>query len=356
MVVEDGVEGRASQSRSQPQWILVAVSIGLGFAVGTLVTTDADPIEEVPTTETSVVDEPAAPESAGISAVIPGFSDALVAVGGGVGAGVEVWHWPSDGPLETRGLTDGENVRFDATGQFVALTEPIPGLPGFLLSMGRFNSIRAVRSGVTSFAWHDSRSGEVAYTTEDEGRWQLHRAARTLVPETVLDGRFEKGSVIAWGEWGYAIQIEDDQVALINGEGEFKDFEAGQAYASHETGWVFMTDEDLKIVSAGGGVRRFMPFPSQFDPISAASFSPDGSRVAMAGRFGIVVLDRDSEELIELSPAFPADWAAWSSDSRFVLAPAQSGVYVHDLESRETHQVLTGRSVGAASVFPAGVS
>ncbi len=356
MVVEDGIEERSSEPRSRPLWILVVVSVGLGFAMGTLVTADPDPEEEVPTTETSVVDEPVVPESAGVSAVIPGFPDAIVAVGGGVGAGVEVWHWRSDEPLVTRGTTDGEDVRFDVTGQFVALTEPIPGLPGFLLSMGRFNSIRAVRSGVTSFAWHDSRSGEVAYTTEDGGRWQLHRAARTLVPQTVLDGRFETGSVVAWGEWGYAIQVEDDQLALVNGEGEFKDFESGKAYASHESGWVFMTDADLKIVSAGGGVHRFMALPDQLGPISAASFSPDASKVAMAGRFGVVVLDRETEELIDLSPSFPAEWVTWSSDSRFVLAPAQSGVYVHDLESGETHQVLTGRSVVAASVFPAGVS
>lgn len=356
MVVEDGVEKRSSQPRSRPKWILVVVSVGLGFAMGTLVTTEADPIDEVTTTATTVTSEPLAPEAAGVSAVIPGFPDALVAVGGGAGAGVEVWHWPSDGPLVTRGLTDGEDVRFDATGQFVAVTEPIPGLQGNLLSMGRFNAIRAVRSGVTSFAWHDSRSGEVAYTTEDEGRWQLYRAARTLVPQIVLDGRFERGSVIAWGEWGYAIQIEDEQVALVNGEGEFKDFEAGKAYASHESGWVFMTDQDLKIVSAGGGVRRLMPLPDPLDPISAASFAPDTSKVAMAGRFGVVVLDREGEELIELSPGFPADWVTWSSDSRFVLAPAQSGVYVHDLESGETHQVLTGRSVDAASVFPSAAS
>lgn len=356
MVTEDGVEERSSQPRSRPQWILVVVSVGLGFAMGTLVTTEADPIEEVPTTETSVADEPVAPESAGISAVIPGFPDSMVAVGGGVGAGVEVWHWPADGPLITRGMTDGEDVRFDATGQFVAVTESIPGLQGDLLSMGRFNRILAVRSGVTSFAWHDTRSGEVAYTTEDDGRWQLYRAARTLVPQIVLDGRFESGSVIAWGEWGYVIQIEEDQVALMNRDGEFKDLEAGRAYASHESGWVFMTDQDLKFVSAGGGVRRIMPLPDRLDPISTASFSPDASMVAMAGRFGVVVLDRDTEEFVELSPAFPAEWITWSSDSRFVLAPAQSGVFVHDLESGETHHVLSGRSVVAASVFPAGVS
>lgn len=355
MVVEDGVEESSSRPRSRPQWILVGVSVGLGFAMGTLVTSNPEPGAEVPTTETSVVEEPATPESAGISAVIPGFPDALVAVGG-VGAGLQVWHWPWEGPLVTRGFTDGEDVRFDATGQFVAVTEPIPGLEGYLLSIGRFNAIRAVRSGVTSFAWHDSRSGEVAYTTEGDGRWQLYRAARTLVPQIVLDGRFETGAVIARGEWGYAIQIEDDQVALINGEGEFKDFEAGRAYASHESGWVFMVDQDLKVVSAGGGVRRLMPLPADLDPISAASFAPDASMVAMAGRFGVVVLDIETEELVDLSPAFPADWVTWSSDSRFVLAPAQSGVYVHDLESGETHHVLSGRSVAVASVFPAGVS
>ncbi|MFP4074193.1 MAG: hypothetical protein ACLFVZ_09160 [Actinomycetota bacterium] len=356
MVVEDGVEETRPPRRPRPHWILVAVGLGLGFTMGTLVTTGPDLGEEATTTQTSVAEQLSSPDSAGISSVVPDFPDALVAVGGGVGAGVEVWHWPSDGPLVTGGLTDGEGVRFDATGQFVAVTEPIPGLQGYLLSMGRFNRIMPVRSGVTSFAWHDSRSGEVAFTTEDEGRWQLYRAARTLVPQIVLDGRFETGSVIAWGEWGYAIQIEDEQVALVNAEGEFKDFEEGEAYASHESGWVFMTDQDLKIVSAGGGVRRLIPLPDRLDPISAASFSPDASKVVMAGRFGVVVLDRDTEELIELSPAIPGDWITWSSDSRFVLAPAQSGIYVHDLKTGDTHHVLTGRSVAAASVFPSGVS
>lgn len=357
MVVEDGVEEKVPPRRSRSQWMIAAVSLAFGFAMGTLVTTGVEQTEEeAQPTDTVPVVEEVSPESAGVSAAIEDFPDAMVGVGGGSGAGLEVWHWPSDGPLATRGMTDGANVRFDATGQFVALTEAIPDLPGSMLSMGRFNAIRAVQSGVTSFAWHDSRSGEMAYTTEQDGSWQLYQASRTLIPELVIEDRFRGGSVVGWGDWGYAIQTVDDGVALVNENGEFKDFEEGVAFASHELGWIFMTDGDLKLVSAGGGVERLMPLGDELDPPSAASFSPDRSHVAVAGRTGVAVLDIDDRELRELSPRFPAEWVAWSSDSRFVMVPAQSGIYVHDLESGTAHHLLAGRSVVAASAFPAGAS
>lgn len=357
MVIEDGVEEKVPPRRSRSQWVIAAVSLAFGFAMGTLVTTGPEQAEEdAQPTDTVPVVEEASPESAGVSATIEDFPDAIVGVGGGAGAGLEVWHWPFDGPLATRGVTDGADVRFDVTGQFVALTESIPDLPGSLLSMGRFNAIRAVQSGVTSFAWHDSRSGEMAYTTERGGSWQLYKASRTLIPELVIEDRFDGGSVVGWGEWGYAIQTGDDRVALVNGEGEFKDLEEGTAFASHEQGWVFMSDGDLKVVSAGGGVERLMPLGDELGPLSAASFSPDRSQVAIAGRFGVAVLGIDERELRELSPRFPADWVAWSSDSRFVIVPAQSGIHVHDLESGTAHHLLAGRSVVAASAFPAGAS
>lgn len=356
MVVEDGVEETATRNRSWSAWVMVVVAFGVGLALGTLI---ALPTESPVTVETTQPVSTAASRpqpAAGIASVVSDFPDALVGVGGGVGSGLEVWHWPSDSALVTRGITDGLDVSFDATGQFIAVTEPVPDLSGVLLSMGRFGSIRAVRSGVTSFAWHDSRSGEMAFTTEERGSWQLYRASRTLVAQLVLEDRFQGGSVVAWGEWGYAIQAGEDQVALVNRDGELRDLEAGRAFASHETGWVFMTDDDLKLVSAGGGVRRLKPVDDELNPISAAAFSPDATRIAMTGRFGVVVLSVDDNELTALSPRFPGGWVAWSSDSRFVIAPAQTGVYIHDLESGDSFNVLAGRGVQAASAFPAGVS
>lgn len=362
MVVEDGVDERSPQSRGRSLWLLVAVSFGLGVVVGVLATAPLEPTASpeptatVPTGDTTPSPDPASGDTGGIASVIPTFPDAIVAVGDGVGGGLQHLLWPPDEALVVRGMTEGGDVRFDATGQFIAMTESIPDLPGVLLSMGRFSAIRPVRSEVTSFAWHDSRSGEMAYTTEQEGGWQLHRAARTLAPSLVLEDRFRGGSIAAWGDWGYAIQAGEDEVALVNADGAFKDLEPGRALTSHESGWVFIADDDFKLVSSGGGVRRLMPLEDDRDAIVAAEFSPDATKVAIAGRSGVAVLNIADSELRDLSPDFPAQWVAWSSDSRYVIAPARSGMFIHDLESGRARHVLAGRSVIVATVFPAAAS
>jgi hypothetical protein len=286
----------------------------------------------------------------GVSGAVPGFPDALVAVGAGIGSGHDHLLWPVGGPLVTRSLTGGSDLKLDAKGQFVALSQAVPDVPGALLSMGRFNRMRSVATGVTSYEWHDSESGELAYTIQEDDGWKLYRLAGYFNPSVVAQTTDEGGRVAAWGQWGYAIQLPRARVQLLTGVGEPKDTETGVVLASHGSGWILVQDEGLELVSAGGGVRRLEPAEVPAE-ILAAAFSPDGSMVALIGRSGVVVFDLDDPEEIFTGPGFAGSWVAWSTDSRFVVGPARRGVFIHDLEEEASHNVLVDHIVLDAQVI-----
>ena len=203
MVVEDGVEERGPRSGAKSSWLLVAVAFVLGLALGSLAPVERD----VATGETADSEtfeapfEPAPDESdSGTSDLLAGFPDALVAVSSGIGSGHDYLLWPVRGPLVRRSMTGGSNVLLDATGQLVALSHQVPDLEGSVLSFGRFNGIRPVSSGVTSYAWHDSKSGFLAFTTEVEGEWRLQRVSGSFEPSMVATGPGVGRRVAAWGE------------------------------------------------------------------------------------------------------------------------------------------------------------
>lgn len=359
MVVEDGVDERSPRGRSRSSWPLVVAAFVLGLTLGSLASSPSDPGRGAETSaDPSLVapDESSLDEyESGVSDLVPGFPDALVAVGDGIGSGHDYVLWPVRGPLVTRSMTGGDDVSLDATGRFVALSERVPGLEGAVLSMGRFNGIRPVSSAVTSFVWHDSRSGELAFTTETHGEWLLRRVAGNFSPSTVAAGPADGRSVAAWGDWGFALRAQDGNVVLLTPSGEPKAIVPGLALASHRSGWLLVQDDGLKLVSAGGGVRR-LDLEDVPAPVFAAAFSPDGDLVAVAGRLGISVYELAAESRLARLSGYPGGWLAWSSDSRFVLAPAQRGIFVHDLETGESVQTLVGHNVVTAQVLPLSTS
>jgi WD40 repeat protein len=354
MVVEDGVEERGPQRKAKSSWLLVAVAFALGLALGTLSTVDRD-VATVEAADPGTLEgpsQPAADESdSGTSELLAGFPDALVAVSSGIGSGHDYLLWPVRGPLVRRSMTGGSNVLLDATGQLVALSDQVPGLEGSVLSFGRFNGIRPISSGVTSYAWHDSKSGFLAFTTEFEGTWQLQRVSGSFEPTTVATGPGDGWKVAAWGEWGYAVQSADGSVTLLNAAGQQKSTVPGEVLTSHESGWLLVEEQGLKLVSAGGGVRR-LDLGEIAAPIFAADFSPDGGLVAVAGRMGIEVYDLSSEARVVSFPGYPGGWLSWSSDSKFVIAPARSGIVIHDLETGDTIRALIGHNVVVAQALP----
>jgi hypothetical protein len=348
MVVEDGASEVDTRPRDRSGWVLAAVGFGLGLALGTLIAAPGPipvaPDVTEPASSNAVAEPPEESSDSGVSGELPEFPDALVAVGNSLGSGHDYLLWPVGGPLVTRSMTGGGDVLLDATGQYIALSEEVPDLPGSLLSIGRFHRIQPVSSGVTGYDWHDSDSGQLAYTIEDDQAWRLYHVSGGFSASLVTTSTPNGGTVAAWGTWGYAIQLPDDRIQLLTRDGEPKDIETGTALASHESGWVLVEDDGLKLVSSGGGVR-VLHGADVPDTVLAASFSRDGTRVAVVTRSGVMLVDLNDRDRVTIVPGYPGSWVTWSSDSRFVVSPARSGVSVYDVLDEETHNVLFGRDI-----------
>lgn len=349
MVVEDGVDETTPEPRPRSGWALVGIGFLLGLALGAMVSLPGPSTSTAEQSDsTAVPEESPSPESSGIGEVVPGFPDTLVAISHGLGiglpagSGLEHLLWPVRGAMATRIMPPGEDVAIDVSGDYYAMSTPLPDLEGALLSMGRINDVRAVRTGVTSYAWHASATGRLAYTTEDDAGWHLYTIGPRLAREEVTTSGYPGGTVVAWGDWGYVIQSSDDTV-LLTASGEFKGMESGSAIASSPGGWSLVVDDRAKLVSSGGGVR-LLDLPEHGGSLVAGAFSPDGRRVAVAGDRGLFVYVLDDETTISLA-GDRSRWVKWSSDSRFVIASANGGVVIHDIETGESHQVLVGRSV-----------
>jgi hypothetical protein len=357
-VIEDGVDSREDRGRPTKKWTLPVVGFLVGLGLGVLVVGPGTGPAVVPppasvepgdlgTPVEEAEDPPGVP---GLAGAIPEFPDAMVAIGVTGGSTLDHMLWPQTGSPSTRPIVGGNRARFDATSQFIAVSTEVPGREGFLLSLGRFNSMRPVSADVTSYAWHDSKSGLLAYTVVADGGLELFNVHADTTPRMVTDGLAAGSQVSAWGDWGWAIQEPASKVVLLTPGGEFKDSESGVVYDSHDSGWMFVVDDDLpKLVSGGGGVRSFDDELGVGTVVSAA-FSPDGEKVVVGATGGVVVIAPGRGVLTELKGGVPA-WLAWSSDSRFVIAAAASGAVVHDLDTGESYPILRDRPLLAAGVI-----
>jgi hypothetical protein len=196
-----------------------------------------------------------------------------------------------------------------------------------------------VVSGVTSFAWHDGVSGTLAYTTENGGQWMLWRMQPNLISTLVAADPLPGGTIVTWGDWGYAIQTED-QVVLLTSDGEFKSAQQGTGFTSTPEGWIIVANENLDLVSSGGGVVRLDVAADRVGTIRTAAFSPDGESVAMAGSTGLLVFPvREGGEIREFGIR-DVSAITWSRDGRFLAIPAETGISVLDLDTVNRYSIL----------------
>lgn len=351
-VVEEGLESQSRGDRPKSPWLPAVVAFALGLGIGVLAVMPP-PVPTPPPAD--IVDEPEEPvettiavEDSGVSVHVAAFPDALVAVARTAGSSLEHILWPNSGSLNIRPMDGAESVSFDRSGLFLALTSRVPGSDGLVLSAGRFNQVRTVATDVTSHAWHDSETAVLSYTTESEGLWRLFVVKSNFAPEVILEAPAPGGRVVAWGDWGWAIQTSPAQVTLLNQRAEFKDQEGGVVYDSRPDGWLFVVGDRPKLVSAGGGVLA-LDIDLGIGRLASAAFSPTGDRVALAGERGVNILDLESGSVDQLGGGLTAQ-ATWSTDSRFVIAPGGSGVVVHDVHTASSYQVLRGHSIMAVEV------
>lgn len=352
-IVEDGVTTHVERPPSRPSWLLGVVGFALGLGLGVVVVgpTSQDratsSTEAVPTTVASTI-------PVGVQGAIPDFPDAIVAIARTTGSSFDHILWPLDGEPVVRPMSGGDGVEIDANSIFFAISEEIPGDDGGLLSIGRFNDIRAVSLGVSSYAFHDSSDGALGFTVPGNADVQIFTVHPNLVIENVTSLDSPGAEVAAWGDWGWAIQ-DGDQIVLLTADGELRDTETGRALAGHGSGWVLAAEgEAVKLVSAGGGVLELQA-DIDIGDVRTAAFSPDGAMVAVGGQRGTQVVDLDDGTVVPLT-AFSTSHVAWSSDSRFVLSSSGAGMLVHDLSTGVALPVLRDFSLVAAGVIPVGSS
>jgi hypothetical protein len=355
-VVEDGVTTSfPAKAASRSSWLLGAVSFILGLGLGVIVIGPTPSSVEGPTDSDLVipVSDPIVEvddhESPGVTGAIPAFPDALVAVADTMGSAFKHLLWPLNGELRVMAIPGGQNVSLDASAIFFAVSDELPGLNGRLLSMGRFDIIEPVSSGVTSHVFHDAESGALGYTVlaEEGARLFSVRSNFEVNNVTFLDS--PRAVVKAWGDWGWAIQ-DGEQIKLLTPDGAPKDTERGVALTSHPSGWVFVVEGDvIKLVSAGGGVS-LVPTELAVGAVRHAAFSPDGEKVAICGDRGVEVVHVDDGRKQSLS-GFPTSHVSWSSDSRYVLASSSAGVDVHDVDEGRSYPIFRTYAVKVAGAM-----
>lgn len=357
-VIEDGVESDRRRPRPISSWVLVGVGfvLGLGFGIAFL----TPPGTQQPSVDRSPLDAPISeeerdtPTSGGLAGTVSGFRDVLVAVAQTNLGTLNYLIWPRNGRLVQRPMIDGDNISVDASGQVLALTQTVPGLPGVVLSVGRFNSVGPLASGVTSYAWHDSRGGVISYTTEAEGQWQLWRTMPNLRPQLVVSGVVDGGRLAVWGDWGWAVQTRDTEVVLLNPDGEIKAIHQGTAYSSRSDGWIVVAGETVQLLSAGGGVRNAGVSVDSVGAIRDTAISPSGDLLALGGTEGVIVVPiGDPEDRPVTKFAGPSgESLTWTSDDRFVITPAPQGVFLLDLHTGTRYNVLDEYRILATATIP----
>jgi len=363
-VLEDGVDRHQSTSRPPPPWVWIVVGlvIGIGFGVvfSTPSTSEPEPeASDVTVTELDPVE--GFDDGLGISEAIPDFGDALVAVTRTESQNLRHLLWPIAGEPVIRPIPVGAfgEASFDVSGTWLAVSTRIPDTDGNILSVGKPASLAPRASEVTSFAWHDRTSGNLAYTQVIDGEWVLYVSQMSFEPQPVMSRSESGGEVVAWGDWGFAIQedptlsTQGEFITLLTPNGDVKTSSPGRVLDSNGDGWIAIHDGDLKLLSAGGGLRSLDFDSGSIGGVLGAAMSPDRAQIAVVGGSGLKVSAIDGAlPTVEIQFTVPLTKVEWSSDSRFVILPFLRGVIVVDTANGLTYEKLGHHVVIETSVIP----
>lgn len=355
-VLEDARESHgAVPAPTRWAWLLVGLVSGAAAAVLILGmgAPSSSPASEPPAAR-------AGPTVGGIADVIEGFPDGLVATTRSDGQSLEVLTWPLRGESYQRTIPVGvshppDAVAFDVAGRRIATVLPLPGEELGVLYSGIPENANIVATDVTGYAWHDSTASALAYTTYADNELLLWVVGPVLSePELVTRAVGIEGGVRAWGDWGYAVQDKvNDRVVLFTENGELKDSHPGRVLDSHDSGWLAIEDTELRLLSAGGGVRG-LDDPGGGRDVLAANLSSNGESLALLNKDRLVVVSlEDGSQLLESEGRAGVPQLTWSSDGRFVLYPdAVRGIWVVDTRSDEVEAILTTRIFTGLGIAP----
>lgn len=359
-------EGGRPPPGSQGRWAWLAIGLGLGLSVSLLISISpgrGDPDEAGEDGATTT-----APAPSGIGGAIPGFPDGLnVLVSPGEGRAFEVLTWPLDGDQVHRSIPVGDldlagTARFDVSGHFLAVASSAG--EELILQAGRPNSFGIVASGITSFAWHDSNSADLAWTEVEGEELEIWVSEDAGTPDVVARTAGAGGTLTAFGDWGYAVAElvggPDDapmfQTVLLGPEGEPTANLAGWVVASHQNGLLLIEDGGQLSLITTADLNSVTPIRVESlagDVVVGGEFSPSGDRIAITSFAGVSVVDLATFDVTNHSIRAGSDSMAWTSDGRFLLVSGFRGVAVLDTVNGSISSILeqeTTRAVAAIEI------
>ena len=129
----------------------------------------------------------------------------------------------------------------------------------------------------------------------------------------------------------------------------------GRILDSDEGGRIVVYDGDLILVDVFGSAEQLDVDLSGIGEPEVASISPDGSKLAVVGGAGHLIVPLDDDGEVTYAPVtsgFPQ--LAWSSDSRFLISPWIRGVLFVDTERSAAQPIaeLTRHTVVAVAAVP----
>ena len=350
-------------------WLVIGLAVGIGLAV-VFSLANAGGVEESQTPVSfPELDQPededlqgatTQPENPdGVGEVVEGFPDTLVAVTQLTGGNLELLTWPVSGPPRTESLPGfaTSQVEFDQSGRMVGMGIPVADSTGVLLSFGTPPRIQPQAADVTGFAWHETEPGALAYTQVIDDQWRLSVVDRFRETTLVTSEIGRDGVVVAWGSWGFAIQ-DGMQATVLNQSGEIARTFEGRLLDVDADGRIVLFDGDLVMVEPGGERRQLDGDIDLIGGLEMALISPDGTKLAVVGGAGHMIIPLDGEGDVTHAPVtsgFPQ--MAWSSDSRFVVSPWIRGVLIIDTQrSAQPVAELTTHTLVAVAAVPLGQS
>ena len=356
-VVTDGEKtlDRHAGNGAKSRWLAAGILVGLAIAFF-LFGEEPFPSARLPTEPDPLsVDAPAA----GLRDIVPGFPDGLLAVSTSNGLTLELTIWPATRPnyetqLPLDTSTERDRVRLDASGRRMATLHQPGGEAQTVLIAGMPEAARPIEFDVTGYAWHDSAAGFLAFTTVEDNELLLWvMTASMSAPQLLSRGVGPDGGLVAWGDWGFALQDDADlSVTLLTPEGEITRLDAGRFLDSHVDGSLVIADDEVKVYGATAGVRGFGGRFSQVGDPLTAEISPDGQKLAVLGNAGLLVLPFEGDSTVSHT-ALRSGMAqiTWSSDSRFILVPGVRGLSVLDTRNGRLTSVLEDRTILGASIL-----
>lgn len=348
----DGVEteGGAKRSKSALLPVLLISVLVSGFFVISLAVPDSQPVTSTQPGEAVAQPEDLRAQERGIGQVIAGFEDAVVGVSMDSDGNVVHLLWPNTRPLVERETPGEGDVSFDASGVFMASLSATSTEGRHNLLAGRFNSLRLVSEKATSFAWHDDEPGRLGYVVDLNDHWEVWGVIPGFPASVQFEGTGPIPQLVAWGEWGFAMQ-DDDEVALLTPEGGRKASHQGRVLASRGDGWLLVSGDSIDLLSAGGGVVRTQVGTNRVGSVLSASFSSDMQSIALVGSRGILVSPIRGEGETKELHVEDASRAIWSTDSRFLIVPRSVGLSIFDLRSVNQFFVLEDHVVSSVGII-----